>query len=53
MSTEPPNQILRDLLKSSQVIVDVLPLSSGRSGAVSGEASISSSECASSFYTAR
>ena len=39
MSTEPPNPILRDLLKASQVIVDVLPLSSGRSGAVSGEAS--------------
>lgn len=34
---ELPGTILRDLLSNNHIVIDVLPLSSGRSGAVSGE----------------
>ncbi|KAF8314262.1 hypothetical protein DL93DRAFT_2113397 [Clavulina sp. PMI_390] len=37
LATEPPNPILRDVLSHNHLIIEVLPLSSGRSGAVSGE----------------
>lgn len=37
LAVEPPGAILRDLLSNNHLVIDVLPLSSGRSGAVSGE----------------
>jgi hypothetical protein len=38
IGSEPPGIILRDLLANCHAVINVLPLSSGRSGSVSGEA---------------
>ena len=38
LGSKPPENILRDLLANCHAVINVLPLSSGRSGSVSGEA---------------